>query len=776
MTAYQWSPPYLAVAYIGIGLALLCALFLARQFARSPTAKRLPLLIVRGGVLALLLILLLNPVQVSQTRLPPHVPEMVYLVDCSRSMALDQPQNRLEQVKDAIEKSKHLPRKGAQPKVTLYSFGSELLAATDPRELHADEEATHLVAALEQLPSRFGEEMPAGIVLFSDGRLTDVAGLDGIVAGYRRLQLPIHVFPVGDPEASRDVAVQDVIAPREAMPGARVPIQVTLRSHGYQGQRADVRIRSLTDPVRKPLAILPITLTEGQQHHELIIDHDPNAGKLAVEVPPLDGEVTTANNSVPFQIGGRKRKIRVIYMEGTVVPYDEYHFVHDALVEDPNIECLSIVVDNQDAVQPRLHRVNDPGRGYPTTREELFSYDVIICSDIKRSAFTQQQLEWTAELVGKRGGGFAMVGGNTSFGAGYWDQTVWNELIPVDMSGGPSSMGRGTCWGVDFHVTIPREVERHPIWRIVDDPVRNRQILQQMPSFRGTNLVERLKPAATALGLSDQPLGGVGIMPVFSCEPFGKGRTFAMSTDTTRDWGLNFEFNWGEPGDNRYFRKFWRNVATWLAENSGGLNRRLKLDTDRVVYHPGQPIKITAHAYDERLEETNRYRLVARLRQTANTPARVDPSSLKPLQETALTPKLADKSYAGELAVPPLRIFPAPANDAASPLRVASLEVVAYDEDRQIAQSSLDVQVLDDPVEFQDPRPDREQLEHLAKAADGNVIQSAEELAQLLGSFSPGAGELIVNRVPLWDNAALWLVLLGLLTVDWLLRRWWGLA
>ncbi|HEV3082105.1 MAG TPA: hypothetical protein VGY66_20150, partial [Gemmataceae bacterium] len=120
MTAYQWSPPYLAVAYIGIGLALLCALFLARQFARSPTAKRLPLLIVRGGVLALLLILLLNPVQVSQTRLPPHVPEMVYLVDCSRSMALDQPQNRLEQVKDAIEKSKHLPRKGAQPKVTLY--------------------------------------------------------------------------------------------------------------------------------------------------------------------------------------------------------------------------------------------------------------------------------------------------------------------------------------------------------------------------------------------------------------------------------------------------------------------------------------------------------------------------------------------------------------------------------------------------------------------------------------------------------------------------------
>src|SRR5205085_6424402 len=261
-----------------------------------------------------------------------------------------------------------------------------------------------------------------------------------------------HVYPVGDNETSRDVAICDVIAPRDALPGSSVRVQVALRSHGYEGQRAEIRIRSLSDPARRPLASLPITLSEGQQQQELVIDHDPAAGKLAVEVPPLEGEVTTQNNSVPFQIGSSKRKIRVIYMEGTVVPYDEYHFVHDALVEDPNIECLSIVVNNQDVEKPTLHRVNAPSRGYPTSREELFSYDVVICSDIKRSAFTQEQLEWTAELVGKRGGGFAMVGGNTSFGAGYWNQTAWNELIPVDMSGEPGAQGRGTCGGVNFRV------------------------------------------------------------------------------------------------------------------------------------------------------------------------------------------------------------------------------------------------------------------------------------------------------------------------------------
>jgi len=47
-------------------------------------------------------------------------------------------------------------------------------------------------------------------------------------------------------------------------------------------------------------------------------------------------------------------------------------------------------------------------------------------------------------------------------------------------------------------------------------------------------------------------------MPVFACESYGKGRTFAFAPDTTVDWGRFFESQWGEGGDNRYFRRFWR--------------------------------------------------------------------------------------------------------------------------------------------------------------------------------------------------------------------------
>ena len=418
-----------------------------------------------------------------------------------------------------------------------------------------------------------------------------------------------------------------------------MPVHVVVRSRGVAGERAELRIRSLTKPADRPLASLPITLIDGEVARELVIESDRSRGPLVVEIPPLEDEAVLENNRVPFQVAQRDPKIRVIYMEGTAS--DEYRWLRDALVEDPNIECLAMEVDDQFGVQ-RIRRVDDPARGYPTTREELFGYDVIICSDISRDAFTPQQLEWTVELVSQRGGGFVMVGGYTSFGSGRWDETSWDGMIPVDMSGSATG-GDGTLNDISLKVQIPPEANGHPIWHFDDDPAKNREILNSMPILQGTNLTDRLKPAATVLGLGavtlpallqarrrmlqqtprpgaapggefaqPQAAPGQSLIPVFSCQSYGKGRTFAFSSDTTYGWGRDFEKFWGN-GDNRYFRKFWRNVVVWLAENSANANRRLEVQTDKVLYHPGEPVLISASAFDEHLEPTQTYRLVASL-------------------------------------------------------------------------------------------------------------------------------------------------------------------
>ena len=161
MTAHDWSPPYPAWVYVALAAGAVAFLLLARRLAGTPTARSWLLLLLRAGVLGLLALILLNLIRATETRLPPRTPEVVYLVDCSRSMALDRPTSRLEQVKQVIARAASQPPSGPPPRTTLYRFGDRLTAVSRPDELSPTDDATRLLDALERLPSHFSEGRPA---------------------------------------------------------------------------------------------------------------------------------------------------------------------------------------------------------------------------------------------------------------------------------------------------------------------------------------------------------------------------------------------------------------------------------------------------------------------------------------------------------------------------------------------------------------------------------------------------------------------------------------
>ena len=404
-----------------LGVALLGLLMLARRSARSRDARSLVLLILRASALAVLVLILLDPVRTTESRLPGDRPSAVYLTDGSRSMGLERPSTRLDQALRHQSQAETSINPERMPTIERYRFGRRLAAVAPAEAVRPVDDESKLLEALERLPERFGETLPFGVFVFSDGRATESSGFEEIAKGYQKLGVPIHVLPVGDPTTSGDVAIRDLVVPRDAPGGSKIPVKLRVGSRGFEGARVEVLIRPSTGADVRPLATLPLTLVDGDQPIELVIEADRARSPLVAEVLPLPGEAVPENNRIPFQVASKKQKIRVIYMEGSADP--EYAFLRDALVEDPDIECVAMSVDFQNNFQPRLHRVDDPSKAYPTTREELLSYDVVICSDIARAAFTPEQLEWTVELVAKRGGGFAMIGGHTSFGSGGWDRT-----------------------------------------------------------------------------------------------------------------------------------------------------------------------------------------------------------------------------------------------------------------------------------------------------------------------------------------------------------------
>ncbi|MFO0871533.1 MAG: glutamine amidotransferase [Pirellulales bacterium] len=766
----EWARPYSAWLYVVVGLGLLALVFVARHTAISPQLRRWLLFVPRCGVWGALLVVLLNPVRRHEQGLPDQPALVHFLVDGSRSMALDRPQSRAAAVQRVLEAAEqqfhHRPQR---PRVQWYRFGSQLSAATDSQQLAPRDDASRLGEALGSLTERFSRDIPRALVVFSDGAVDDAGELEAAAHVYRDLGIPIHVYPVGDAQLRGDVAIRDLVLPPRVTAGAKVPVRGVVRGRGYDGQRVVVQVRSVDRPAVPPVATLPLTLTGEAQPFELVVEAQPDLGELLLEVSPLEGEISVRNNRVPFRLIQTPRKIRVLYLEGTAG--EEYRWIRDALQEDKDLECLSMVADQQYVQRPRLVRVGDPFRGYPATREELLQYDCVICSDISRGAFTREQLDWTVELVSQRGGGFAMVGGITSFGAGGWDQTAWDQLIPIDMAGG--ALGRGWVYH-NFQVRVPVEVEQHPVWRIVEDPAENRRILDRMPPFLGTNYMQRLKPAATALAYSKQEIPGAGIMPIFAAQAYGRGRTFAFAPDSTADWGRYFESQWGE-GDNRYFRRFWRNVVRWLTENSQAGAKRVRAETDRVVYRLGEPVELTALAFDEQQKETTRYELFARL---AADPQEAVPAGPGPTVAGTpsgvsfpLTVQTDGGGYAATIDSQQLAgVVDFQDADAAVAL-TRKLEIVATDQGQEIGRTNVTLQLLPDSRELDQPQALPRTLEQLADQSGGQVLHSPEELVGTLSALPIQKGDVIVNRAPLWDHPLLWGAILALLTVEWSLRR-----
>ncbi|HEX5104151.1 MAG TPA: hypothetical protein VFV87_10090, partial [Pirellulaceae bacterium] len=207
-TTQTFLPPFSALTILCLiaGCAVGALLLGWLLGPANPVARRWSLWAIRGAILAIIVIVILNPVQVDQLPGPQQRPEMFYLVDTSASMQMGNPRSRWDQTVGFIrEAQQKAPRSPAVVKP--FRFGQRLAAIDRPaqiglgpwdlptitpvsakagerpsRPIAPTDGDTRLQAALRQISSRFSRIPPQGIVLFSDGRVHDDTGLEQIAA------------------------------------------------------------------------------------------------------------------------------------------------------------------------------------------------------------------------------------------------------------------------------------------------------------------------------------------------------------------------------------------------------------------------------------------------------------------------------------------------------------------------------------------------------------------------------------------------------------------
>lgn len=701
----------------------------------------------------------------------------VILTDISRSM--DFPAVDGSRAAEARRIVQHVT-KSAPPGggVESLAFGSRLLTAGESPAAGDPVRGRSLPAAglRELLATRDGKSTPHSVLLISDGAAQDAAELTRVAIACRKRGVPVSVLCTGGDVTVKNASLVTIDAERRIKAGTKVPVTVTTHQTGCD-ESLRIELLGGDDKVIDQALTSAAPGSPAEQNVTLYATTGAEGFSGKVRITPVAGEITLTDNEAPVLIGSDNATLRVLYMEGSTGNYHglpEPCFLAQALGEAGDIEvdllCLNLLNTSGGSVlvgwpwktpgrfQP------DPSKSYPRTREELNRYDVVICSDIPRVSFTPEQILWTVDLVAERGAGFIMIGGNTSFGSGFWDRTPWEKLIPLDMD----DASRGFRMG-SFPVFWPQEGKRHPL--LAQLPLQKGESLDQIlnahPVLLGTNLIHRAKPAATVLMRMDNETGA----PIIAVQPFGKGRTMAFTSDVTYLWGTLHNRAWGPPEtavsnmvlenfsagpseptpvNNSYYRRFWQRSIRWLAENSIRVKgAQFEASTPWLAW-PGQsPLPVHAAAPDESMmARLSGAPCIAQIRGIAGT-------------RTRLAWDAAANRFAGAIPRP-----------AGLP-EEAVIDVEATDPlQREPRRASFTVRVPQVDPETTEPSARPDILAALAESSGGKVLHSAGEAAAWLAARTAAlnAPERAGAR-PAWDRMWVLAAVLFLLSADWLIRR-----
>ena len=782
-----FDPPFpiplvVALVAIAVGVAIWREISGERKF--TPGWFHPLCLALRITAILSLAIVLLNPSRNKAGQ--PTSGKVVILLDSSASMTL--PDKNGTRWDAALTFSQSVAEKIQTAETVTFS---RILNADEPDPKPEGRE-TNLSAALEQLLADGNHsDSPENIIVLSDGRIHDRDRLGQALrlAEARKIPVSTRVFGIDSPP--RNTTISAAYAPRMVRPRSPVSVHVDIGGSGITSE--EELTLTLENDAGETLAQSRFSLSESSPTEQvLVFESDLRSATYHLELTVSgEPEVDLDDNQFTFLVEIAGEKLRVIFVEGTHwkrAVGDKGHFWNDmelmtrAWEATGEIEhyCLSPL--NEYLNQPNLGAVTfhngemqfDFSRGFPETREELYSYDVMLISDVPVGNFSREQMEWVVDWVEKRGAGFLMGGGHTTFDSGEYDKTPWEKIVPVDMK----AYGKGFSakW---FQIDIPQAVRGHPLWTLSPVERENEKILAAHPRFAGMNHVRRAKPGAIVLAFrkgTDEP--------VIAAQRYGRGRSIAFLPDPNGGWG-RFYADWGPPdgpflnpnwihlGQGKKFRfdkaaatrnpgpspphpsawygQYWVNVVRWLGENSIRWQRdQLAGRIEAARAHPGRKLKVAA----EFLPITEVDDLLS-----LDLGARLD---LLGSRRTRLLYDRDRREFTGQFSVPS-------SVENAAPLKVVFDVMVGEKTYSQVET----IGVHRGNPEFDDPAPDPIFLAGLADATGGRILETVED-AVTSNREAVEKRRSQSNRsqsIPLWSKWLPWLIFAICFCGEWALRR-----
>lgn len=437
--------------------------------------------------------------------------------------------------------------------VVLYRFAEDVRELVDHDE--ADGPRTDFGEMLHTLFDRHaGDRNLRGLVIVSDGADNGARyPALGEADRWRQAGRSVNTFVLGKETTAdhADLALTAIHAePSPVFVKGKLSVKGVLDAPGFES--AEVTTHLLIDGKEVAAGKQRLDRRSG---NEIALSADapdrPGEVKVTLKVDPLPGELSMKNNQIDTYVTITKEGVSVLLIDRPRFP--EPQRIVDALTTDPRIRLYTA-----------WRRTNQAGG----EEEDPFGlarqhYDAIILGDVSPQRLTggnPRVLEQIRDAV-RAGTGLIMMGGYETFAEEAWRGTPLEDVLPSRF--GVATAGESQI-AEEVAIEPTREGLQHYVMGLVERSPENAAQWARLPKLNGMTRLE-VKQTATVLAVRAGTRE-----PVLAGQRYGEGRTLAFAGDTTWRWE-----KLGQPKSAegvRAHQRFWKQVVLWLAkqEESAG--------------------------------------------------------------------------------------------------------------------------------------------------------------------------------------------------------------
>ncbi len=626
-----------------------------------------------------------------------------------------------------------------------------------PDQVHM--ELSNLSQALKSssTSSETGAAPISSYILLTDGR--DNSQLDPVKTAEQlgQMQVPIYPVIVGSTYQPKDISVAALDYPQTAFKDDRPLLKARIGTNGYEGQEITVTLKQND---RKVAVKKIISRGDSQQLEFELESEKPGRHEFTLQTEILSGETREDNNAKNFAINFVDDKSHVLLVEETA--RWEFRYLHNALERDKRIDLEQVLFEqpymgllpepffpNQLSIQnpPKVAEPNQADTSHP-----FGDKDLIIIGDVSPEHLKEENWKQIKTFVADQGGTLVLLAGKKYLPLAHQSETL-NELLPlkslkvVDWNQGsfkvpPAERG--------MRLRLTPEGETEPLFQFDVNPEINREIWAQLPGHLWF-LQGNLKPGATVLayGISpfnaplDEDTDGVIIQ-----RQYGSGQVFWIGIDSTWRWRFRV-------GD-RYHHRFWGQLARSAARNKAAAgNEFVKFSLSKTDIDAGEISTASARWTQEYLAQFPDVKSSVAIYK-ATDPEKVIASfdlsrqKSQPLIHEANIPALPAGEYLLKLITAP---EVATGKAITTPLFVHEIKTI------ELGNLASNPQLLS----------------KIAESSGGQLLtpQTIDQLLELIPSLNQKTTNQ--DEFTLWDHWLILVLIMGILTVEWAIRKLNGL-